>query len=210
MSDREGLARVEAKANDGGPVLFLCVHNAGRSQMALGWFNHLSDGKATAWSGGSEPPRRSPVRRARHGEAGIDIAQEFPKPWTDEIVRAADVVVTMGCGDACLFPASATRTGTSTTPPARTSKRYDPSATPSKLGLGTSWCRSMSTPSDPESHERSATSVIHRRGCRQVGVPQREAMPSRGPSSYQSGQGHRQAEGVAVATTSARGQALAG
>jgi len=87
-------------------VLFLCVHNAGRSQMALGWFNHLAADRAIAWSGGSEPGIE--VDRAAveaMAEVGIDIAQEFPKPWTDEIVRAADVVVTMGCGDACpLFP----------------------------------------------------------------------------------------------------------
>ena len=101
------LAKVEGKADDGLPiVLFLCVHNAGRSQMALGWFNHLAGGDAVAWSGGSEPGKE--VNQAAvlaMSEVGIDIAQEFPKPWTDEIVRAADVVVTMGCGDACpLFP----------------------------------------------------------------------------------------------------------
>ena len=87
-------------------MLFLCVHNAGRSQMALGWFNHLADGKAVAWSGGSEPASEvNPAAIRAMAEVGIDIAREFPKPWTDEIVRAADVVVTMGCGDACpLFP----------------------------------------------------------------------------------------------------------
>ena len=87
-------------------VLFLCVHNAGRSQMALGWFNHLANGQAVGWSGGSEPAHQvNPVAVAAMAELGIDIAAEFPKPWTDEIVQAADVVVTMGCGDACpLFP----------------------------------------------------------------------------------------------------------
>jgi protein-tyrosine-phosphatase len=101
------LAKVEGKATDGLPVvLFLCVHNAGRSQMALGWFNHLAGGKAVAWSGGSEPGDEvNPAAAAAMAEVGIDIGREFPKPWTDEIVRAADVVVTMGCGDACpLFP----------------------------------------------------------------------------------------------------------
>jgi arsenate reductase len=101
------LARVEGKANDGLPtVLFLCVHNAGRSQMALGWFNHLAGDRAVAWSGGSEPGNEvNPSAIAAMAEIGIDIATEFPKPWTDEIVQAADVVVTMGCGDACpLFP----------------------------------------------------------------------------------------------------------
>ena len=103
----QALARVEGKAGDGLPVvLFLCVHNAGRSQMALGWFNHLAGGRAVAWSGGSEPGKEvNPSAVLAMGEVGIDITGEFPKPWTDEIVRAADVVVTMGCGDACpLFP----------------------------------------------------------------------------------------------------------
>jgi protein-tyrosine-phosphatase len=87
-------------------VLFLCVHNAGRSQMAAGWLRHLAGGRITVYSGGSEPADRvNPAAVTAMAEVGIDIAAEFPKPWTDEIVRAADVVVTMGCGDACpLFP----------------------------------------------------------------------------------------------------------
>ena len=103
----KALARVEGKVTDGMPVvLFLCVHNAGRSQMALGWFNHLAGERAVAWSGGSEPGNEvNPSAIAAMAEIGIDISQEFPKPWTDEIVRAADVVVTMGCGDAYpIFP----------------------------------------------------------------------------------------------------------
>jgi protein-tyrosine-phosphatase len=85
-------------------VLFLCVHNAGRSQMALGWFNHLAAGRAVGWSGGSEPASEvNPSAVAAMAEVGIDIAQEFPKPWTDEVVRAADVVITMGCGDSCPY-----------------------------------------------------------------------------------------------------------
>jgi protein-tyrosine-phosphatase len=101
------LARVEGRQYDGVPiVLFLCVHNAGRSQMALGWFNHLAGARAIAWSGGSEPAGEvNPAAVEAMAEVGIDIVGEFPKPWTDEIVRAADVVVTMGCGDACpIFP----------------------------------------------------------------------------------------------------------
>ena len=101
------LAKVEGRATDGRPiVLFLCVHNAGRSQMALGWFNHLARGRAIAWSGGSEPGKEvNPSAVLAMAEVGIDITREFPKPWTDEIVAAADVVVTMGCGDACpLYP----------------------------------------------------------------------------------------------------------
>ena len=85
-------------------VLFLCVHNAGRSQMALGWFNHLAGDRAVGWSGGSEPGNEvNPSAVAAMAEVGIDVTREFPKPWTDEIVRAADVVITMGCGDACPF-----------------------------------------------------------------------------------------------------------
>ena len=85
-------------------VLFLCIHNAGRSQMALGWFNHLAGGRAVARSGGSEPAAEvNPAAIEAMAEVGIDITGEFPKPWTDEIVRAADVVVTMGCGDACPY-----------------------------------------------------------------------------------------------------------
>jgi arsenate reductase len=101
------LAKVEGHHDDGKPVvLFLCVHNAGRSQMAMGFFQHLAGDRAVAWSGGSEPGYEiNPSAIAAMRERGINIAGEFPKPWTDEIVRAADVVITMGCGDACpLFP----------------------------------------------------------------------------------------------------------
>jgi arsenate reductase len=101
------LARVEGKDHDGKPVvLFLCVHNAGRSQMAMGFFEHLAGDRAIAWSGGSEPGSLlNPAAVEAMREIGIDISEEFPKPWTDEVVRAADVVVTMGCGDACpVFP----------------------------------------------------------------------------------------------------------
>ncbi len=101
------LARVEGLHDDGKPVvLFLCTHNAGRSQMALGFFQALTGDSAVAWSGGSEPGLEvNPAAVAAMAERGIDISGEFPKPWTDETVRAADVVVTMGCGDACpIFP----------------------------------------------------------------------------------------------------------
>ncbi len=85
-------------------VLFLCVHNAGRSQMALGFFNHYAGENAVGWSGGSEPGDRvNPVAIAAMAERGIDISGEYPKPWTDEIVRAADAVITMGCGDTCPY-----------------------------------------------------------------------------------------------------------
>jgi arsenate reductase len=103
----QALARVEGKDDGGVPVvLFLCVHNAGRSQMALGWFQHLAGDRARAWSGGSEPTSAvNPAAITAMAEIGIDISGEYPKPWTDEIVRAADAVITMGCGDACpIFP----------------------------------------------------------------------------------------------------------
>ncbi|BBX45291.1 arsenate reductase ArsC [Mycobacterium cookii] len=81
-------------------VLFLCNHNAGRSQMALGYFNHFAGGGAVAWSGGSEPQGEiNPAAVAVMAERGIDISGEFPKPWTGETVQAADVIVTMGCGE---------------------------------------------------------------------------------------------------------------
>lgn len=85
-------------------VLFLCTHNAGRSQMALGFFTHLAGDNAIGMSGGSEPADHiNPAAVEVMREVGIDITGEYPKPWTNEIVRAADVVVTMGCGDTCPF-----------------------------------------------------------------------------------------------------------
>ncbi len=103
----QALARIEGLHHDGKPVvLFLCTHNAGRSQMALGFFQALTGDNAVVWSGGSEPGTQvNPVAIQAMAERGIDIAHEFPKPWTDETVRAADVLITMGCGDACpIFP----------------------------------------------------------------------------------------------------------
>jgi arsenate reductase len=99
----QALARVEGKHHDGKPtVLFLCTHNAGRSQMAMGFFTEFAGDAAVAWSGGSEPGHEvNPAAVEVMAERGIDISREYPKPWTDEIVQAADVVITMGCGDAC-------------------------------------------------------------------------------------------------------------
>lgn len=83
-------------------VLFLCVHNAGRSQMASGWMQHLAGGRIEVRSGGSEPADEvNPAAVAAMREVGIDITSHHPKPWTDETIGAADVVVTMGCGDTC-------------------------------------------------------------------------------------------------------------
>ena len=97
------LARLDASAPNAVPgVLFMCVHNAGRSQMAAGWMRHLAGEQVVVWSGGSEPDSDiNPAAVKAMAEVGVDITDEFPKPWTDEVVRAADVVVTMGCGDAC-------------------------------------------------------------------------------------------------------------
>lgn len=100
------LIRLESAETLNPSVLFLCVHNAGRSQMAAGWMRRLGDDQVDVFSGGSEPAES--VNQAAveaMAEAGIDISGEIPQPWADEIVRAADVVVTMGCGDACpVFP----------------------------------------------------------------------------------------------------------
>jgi protein-tyrosine-phosphatase len=85
-------------------VLFLCTHNAGRSQMALGFFNSLAGDRAAAYSAGSEPADQiNSSAVAAMAEKGIDITGHQPRRWTDEIVEAADVVVTMGCGDTCPF-----------------------------------------------------------------------------------------------------------
>jgi protein-tyrosine-phosphatase len=102
----QALARVEGHSDGKPVVLFLCVHNAGRSQMALGFFEHYAGEQAIAWSGGSEPGREVETGAiAAMAERGLDISGEYAKPWTDEVVQAADVVITMGCGDACpIFP----------------------------------------------------------------------------------------------------------
>ena len=85
-------------------VLFLCIHNAGRSQMALGWFDHLAEGRAVAFSGGSEPAAGvNPAAVEAMAEVGIDIAGRSPRRWSDTDLDAADVVVTMGCGDTCPY-----------------------------------------------------------------------------------------------------------
>lgn len=83
-------------------VLFLCVHNAGRSQMAAAFLRHLGGDRVNVFSGGSEPAAQlNPAVVAAMAEQGIDISAEHPRHWDDEDVRATDVIVTMGCGDAC-------------------------------------------------------------------------------------------------------------
>jgi arsenate reductase (thioredoxin) len=87
-------------------VLFVCTHNAGRSQMAAGLLDQVADGRVHVRSAGSEPADRiNPAVVEAMQEVGVDVSKEFPKPLTDEVVRAADVVITMGCGDACpIYP----------------------------------------------------------------------------------------------------------
>jgi protein-tyrosine-phosphatase len=103
----QALAKSEGHIGQGLPgVLFLCVHNAGRSQMALGWFAKLAGSRAFAWSGGSEPTDSlNQTAVASMAEISIDISAGYSKPWTAEVLDASDVVITMGCGDACpLYP----------------------------------------------------------------------------------------------------------
>ncbi len=90
-------------ARAGNPmVVFLCVQNAGRSQMAAGWARSLGGDSVEVYSGGSDPAAEiNPKAVEAMTEVGIDISMEFPKRWTDEVLQAADVIVTMGCGDAC-------------------------------------------------------------------------------------------------------------
>lgn len=87
-------------------VLFVCVHNAGRSQMAAALLEHHAAGRVHVRSAGSTPASEvNPAVIAVMNEIGLDLSQEFPKPLTDDVVQAADVVITMGCGDACpIYP----------------------------------------------------------------------------------------------------------
>ena len=87
-------------------VLFVCVHNAGRSQMAAGLVKLRSQGRIHVRSAGSDPTDQiNPAVVEAMNEIGVDMSEEFPKPLTDEVVRAADIVITMGCGDACpIYP----------------------------------------------------------------------------------------------------------
>jgi protein-tyrosine-phosphatase len=100
------MAQIEGHENGTPSVLFLCVHNAGRSQMAAGWLRAIAGDLVHVYTGGSEPGAElNPVVVDVMAEVGIDIKDEFPKPWTDEVVRAADVVIAMGCGDVCpIYP----------------------------------------------------------------------------------------------------------
>lgn len=103
----KALAQAEGKLGKEQPeVLFVCVHNAGRSQMAAGLVKLRSRGRIHVRSAGSTPAAEiNPAVVEAMEELGVDMEEEFPKPLTDEVVRAADVVITMGCGDACpIYP----------------------------------------------------------------------------------------------------------
>jgi len=93
-------------AKDVPEVLFVCVQNAGRSQMAAGLMSYRAAGKVHVRSAGSDPAEEiNPAVVEAMAELGVDLDEEFPKPLTDEVVRAADAVITMGCGDACpIYP----------------------------------------------------------------------------------------------------------
>lgn len=113
LAERFSRERLRAVAQAGGQivkdvpeVLFVCVHNAGRSQMAAALLDHHAGGKVHVRSAGSTPADEiNPAVVAAMEEIGLDLSKEFPKPLTREVVEAADVVVTMGCGDACpVFP----------------------------------------------------------------------------------------------------------
>ena len=103
----KALAQAEGTMTKEQPeVLFVCVHNAGRSQMAAGLVKLRSEGRIHVRSAGSAPGEEiNPAVVEAMTELGVDMSEEFPKPLTDEVVRAADVVITMGCGDACpIYP----------------------------------------------------------------------------------------------------------
>ncbi|WP_395153332.1 arsenate reductase ArsC [Ilumatobacter sp.] len=98
----KALARPEDSTVTKPAVLFLCVHNAGRSQIAAGWMRHLAGDRVDVFSGCSTPAADTNTGVIDAMAAvGIDISTEYPKPWTDEVAQTADVIVTMGCGDAC-------------------------------------------------------------------------------------------------------------
>jgi Low molecular weight phosphotyrosine protein phosphatase len=133
-------------------VLFVCVHNAGRSQMAAALLDHHANGKVVVRSAGSDPADRlNPAVVAAMAELGIDLSREFPKPLTDASVKAADVVITWAAATpARSTRASAMRTGSSRTPPASPSRSCGASVTTSMAASGSSspsWSRHPARPS---------------------------------------------------------------
>jgi arsenate reductase (thioredoxin) len=109
-------------------VLFVCVHNAGRSQMAATLLDHHAAGRVQVRSAGSAPAQSiNPAVVEVMDEIGLDLSKEFPKPLTDEAVRAADVVITMGCGDACpIYPGTRYLTWELEDPAGKTAEQIRP------------------------------------------------------------------------------------
>lgn len=98
----KAMAKTQGLAFDQPSVLFMCVHNSGRSQIAAAWLRQVCGDDVTVWSGGTDPGGSISANvAAAMAEVGIDLGEEFPKPWTDEVVEGADVIITMGCGEAC-------------------------------------------------------------------------------------------------------------
>ena len=128
-------------------VLFVCVHNAGRSQMAAGYLQALAGDRVEVLSAGSAPKDTiNAVAVEAMLEEGIDIAHNTPKILTDDAVQASDVVITMGCGDTCKFyPVSVTKTGSWTTQQARVSMLSAPSVTTSVHVSNNSSLKSLPT-----------------------------------------------------------------
>lgn len=148
-------------------VLFVCVHNAGRSQMAAGFLQHLAGGRVDVRSAGSEPAEQlNPVVVAAMLEEGIDIRNEQPARLSTDAVRAADVVITMGCGDACpVFPGKRYEDWELTDPAgARPRRRPADPRRRARAGAGPArWAGDLLTGGDPASQDarfRRARSLI--------------------------------------------------
>jgi arsenate reductase len=102
MTNSSAGQTLRSEAREKPAVLVLCVQNAGRSQMAAAWLRHLAGDSVEVYSGGSEPASEvNPAAIAAMAEVGIDISNQVPRAWSDDMLRAVSVVVTMGCGDAC-------------------------------------------------------------------------------------------------------------
>ena len=122
-------------------MLFVCVHNAGRSQMAAALLNAEAKGRIRVRSAGSMPAAElDPAVVAAMSEMGLDLTKDYPKPLTDDVVRASDVIIIMGCGDSCPIYPGKRHEDWELTDPAGPSKRSVPSATRSTTGSG-DWFR---------------------------------------------------------------------
>jgi arsenate reductase (thioredoxin) len=147
-------------------VLFVCVQNAGRSQMAAALLDHYAKGRVHVRSAGSEPADQiNPAVVAAMSELGIDVSREFPKPMTDEVVKAADAVITMGCGDACpIYPGKRYEDWEVDDPPTPISRACVASATTSTNASG--GCSPTSPPRQPPDRARARRAPAGRSGPR--------------------------------------------